>query len=97
MTLKEELIQKTNLLYDSGCIDGIEGYDTDDLQEIADEQGNGCLVQGGRWVRSNSFPNLHDGHYQPDEGDLIFFDGNDGYAYYIVQYEDVCEEPSEEL
>jgi len=97
MTLKQELIQKTNLLFDSGCIEGIEGFDTEVLQQIADEQGNGCLVQGDRWSRWNQGYNLHDSNYEPSEGDLLFFDGNDGYAYYIVQFEDCSEEPSEEL
>lgn len=96
MTLKQELIQKTNLLFESGCIDGIPSHDTDELQKIADEHGNGCLVQGDRWSRWQGY-NLHDSNYEPDEGDLLFFEGNDGYAYYIVAFEDVCEDPSEEL
>lgn len=97
MTLKQELIQKTNLLFESGCIDGIGGFDTDDLQKIADEQGNGRLVHGDRWWQWGQGWNLHDSNYEPSEGDLLFFEGNDEYAYYIVAFEDVCEDPSEEL
>lgn len=96
MSTKEKLIQTTSELYETGCIDGIEGYDREELQKIADSDGNGCLVQGDRWTRTCHGYNLWDDNYSPNVGDLIYFDGCDGFAYYIVQEDDVEEEDSEE-